>query len=334
VPIDDKPPSGWEEMDLIGLCERRREGPRLEFKRELSLDTEGQKNEAERNAQGTANAGGGVILYGIEEAELLDDGTGAGAPRPIEDGALYERLNGVLDARGAPRLVFDLHPIAADHGRVSLVLDVSGRRRPHQASDGRYYMRRGTQVRRMSEAEVQEAYRDKLLRETTAARPILGERPDTELPPEVAARVHRGLTPAEMALRTEETGDIEPPGWLSVVVTPDPPRQELLDPIRDAQRFAAIETPDRWDTDHFPVQAFRLQPTLEGLRAQLPPNDEFAPAYLVASYRDGVMEYGTTLEPGLRRDDPAQNRGRIQVVVATLDEGGLRWAGRRGGRPI
>jgi schlafen family protein len=119
----------------------------LEFKRELSLDTDGQKNEAERDAQGMANAGGGVIVYGIEEIDLLDGGTGAGARRPIEDGTLYERLNGVLDARGAPRLVFDLHAIAADHGGVYLVLDVSGRRRPHQASDGRYYMRRGTQVR-------------------------------------------------------------------------------------------------------------------------------------------------------------------------------------------
>jgi hypothetical protein len=66
--------------------------------------------------------------------------------------------------------------------------------------------------------------------------------------------------------------------------------------------------PSRWDTDHFPLQYFHLQPTLEGLRAQLPPRDDFAPAYLVAFYRDGVMEYGTTLEPGLRHDDPAQNR--------------------------
>jgi hypothetical protein len=42
--------------------------------------------------------------------------------------------------------------------------------------------------------------------------------------------------------------------------------------------------------------------------AELPPGDEFAPAYLVSMYRDGVMEYGTTLEPALSREDPAENR--------------------------
>ena len=309
MPIDDKPPSAWDEADLVELCEeQRREGPRLEFKRELNLDTEGQKHEAERDAQGMANAGGGVIVYGIEEVELLDGGTGAGACRPLEDGTLYERLNSVLDARGEPRLVFDLHSITAASGGTYLVLDISGRRRPHQCSDGRYHMRRGTQVRRMSEAEVQEAYRDKLLREAAAARPILSDRADTELPPDVAARVHRGLSPAQMALRTDETGEMDPPGWLSVIVLPDPAREGILDPVRDAPRFSTIDIPDRWDLDHFPLQFFHLRPTMEGLSAQLPPRDDVAPAYLVAFHRDGVMEYGTTLEPGLRHDDPAQNR--------------------------
>ena len=32
----------------------------------------------------------------------------------------------------------------------------------------------------------------------------------------------------------EETGEVNPPGWLTVVVLPMPPQHGLLDPIRDA----------------------------------------------------------------------------------------------------
>lgn len=186
------------------------------------------------------------------------------------------------------------------------VLEVSGRRRPHQASDGRYYGRRGTRVRRMEEAEVAEAYRERILRDARATERLLSGEPNGDLPPSVLARIHRGLKPAEVAVR-DDLGELGPPGWLSVVVLPDPPRS-VLDPVRDRDRFTIIDIPDRWDTDHAPLQYFRLRPTRDGLYAQLPPSDDFPPAYLVSMYRDGVMEYGTTLEPGLRHEDPVENR--------------------------
>jgi hypothetical protein len=96
---------------------------------------------------------------------------------------------------------------------------------------------------------------------------------------------------------------------MSVVVYPEPRQPALLDPIRDAGRFSAsYEIPEQWDPDHTPFQFFSLLPTLDSLRAQLPPSDERSPAYLVALARNGVMEYGTTLESGLRRDIAAENR--------------------------
>jgi hypothetical protein len=72
--------------------------------------------------------------------------------------------------------------------------------------------------------------------------------------------------------------------------------------------IGSIPIPNRWDPDHVPLQYFHLQPTVAGLRSQLPPRDDAAPAFLTAMYRDGVMEYGTTLEPGLRHENPAENR--------------------------
>jgi hypothetical protein len=255
-----------------------------------------------------ANAGGGIIAYGIDELTLLDGGTGAGSLTPLADGALYERLNALLDDRGQPRLLFDLHAVQAANGGMYLVLDVSGRRRPHQANDGRYYLRRGTQKRRMQEAELAEAYRDRLLREATAMQPLLTAPALTDLPADVAARVHRGLKPNELALWREETGEAQPPGWLSVVVFPLPPRN-VLDPVRDAPRFQdPIEIPERWDPDNQPLQYFELQATQDGLFGQLPARDDMPPGYLVAMNRDGVMEYGTTLEPALRRENAAENR--------------------------
>src|SRR4051812_28254889 len=131
---------------------------------------------------------------------------------------------------------------------------------------------------------------------------------DSELPSDVAERVHRGLTPAELALWREDTGDVEPPGWMSVVVYPEPRRPQLLNPLRDQDRFRTINIPERWDPDQPPLRYFNLRPTVAGLRSQLPPRDDAAPAYLLAMHTDGVMEYGTTLEPALRHDKPAENR--------------------------
>ncbi len=308
VVLDDKHPSAWEEADLQRLCdERQRELQRLEFKRELRLATEGERREVERDALAMSNGGGGIIIYGMEEAPLPDGGTAASALRPLEDGSLYERLNSLLDDRGSRRLSFDLYAVDAAGG-LCLVLDISGPRRPHMANDGRYYGRRGTSSRRMTEAEIAEAYRERLIREQRAMEPLFGggDGRDGELPTDVAERVHHGLTPPELALWRNDTGEVEPPGWMSVVVYPEPRRPQLLNPARD--RFNTIAIPERWDPDQAPLQYFHLQPTVAGLRSQLPPRDDAAPAYLVAMYTDGVMEYGTTLEPGLRHENPAENR--------------------------
>jgi hypothetical protein len=310
VSIDSKHPSTWLESDLQELCnERRRETQRLEFKGDLYIDTDGQKRETERDAQGMAFGGGGVIVYGISEIDLPDGGRAAGKLQPLPDGALYERLRDVLDSRGQPRLLFDLYAVDATPTGLYLVLDVSGRRRPHQAHDGRYYGRRGTTTRRLDEAEIAEAYRDRFLRDAQAIQPLIGDQGPDELPPDVSTRTHRGLTPGELAIWRDESGELDPPGWMSVVVYPEPRQRGLLDPIRDADRFtASYDIPERWDPDHPPFQFFSLLPTLDGLRAQLPQSDERPPAYLVSLLRDGVMEYGTTLEAGLRRDIQAERR--------------------------
>jgi hypothetical protein len=310
VSIDNKPPSAWDEADLQEVCsEHRRETQSLEFKGELHLESDGQKRDAEHDALGMATGGGGVIIYGIEEAELPDGAKAADRLRPLRDGALRDRLQSVLDSRGQPRLPFELHEVRLAAGGFALMLEVFGRRRPHQAQDGRYYGRRGTNVRQMQEAEIGEAYRDRFLRDAIAVEPLTQGLDVSALPADVEARIHRGLKPPELALWREETGEVEPPGWMTVVVFPTPPQSGLLEPVRDAHRFqTVIDIPDRWDEDNAPLQYFRLRPASDRLFDQLPSRDDAAPAYLVSMYRDGVMEYGTTLEPALRDENPERNR--------------------------
>lgn len=308
--IDNKPPSAWNEADLQEVCdEHRRETQTLEFKRELHLDTSGQKNDAEHDALGMATGGGGVIIYGIAEAVLPDGARAAALLNPLSDGTLPDRLQHVLDSRGQPRLPFELHEIRLACGGFMLLLEVFGRRRPHQAQDGRYYERRGTNVRPITEAELAEAYRERFLRDARALEPLRVGHDVSELPPDVEARIHRGLKPNELALWREETGETDPPGWLTAVVLPMPPARGLLDPVADAHLFQTpIEIDDRWDEDNAPLQYFRLRPVGDRLFDQLPSRDDAAPSYLASMYRDGLMEYGTTLEPALRDENPDRNR--------------------------
>src|SRR3954469_5963443 len=87
VVLDNKHPGTWNEADLQRLCDaRQRELQRLEVKRELSLDNDGEKGEVERDALAMSNGGGGIIIYGIEEAPLPDGGTAATALHALDGG--------------------------------------------------------------------------------------------------------------------------------------------------------------------------------------------------------------------------------------------------------
>jgi hypothetical protein len=303
--IQDKPTAAWEETDLQELCDRgQREGPRLEFKESLQLDRDRDKDEVEHDVEGIANAGGGHLIYGIREAVLADGSKVASQLTPIADGSLYDRLNDVLDARGRPRLHFDLYAIAAPAGGIYLVVEISGRRRPHQANDGRYYLRRNLLVRKMDEAEVAEAYRDRFERERLAWE-VLSDSPSRDL----EDNTHRGLSSGELALYREETGDEMPPGWLSVVTLPQGPAAEVFDVTQvDSSRFENLDLGGLWNEQEGPLRYFNLTKTLSGFRAQLPPRDDGYPAYLLTLAQNGLFEFGNLLIPALRTSPPEENR--------------------------
>jgi Putative DNA-binding domain len=314
--IDDKPAALWTEEDLAELCrEHRRESARLEFKRELSLDTRADKFEVERDAHGMANSGGGYIIYGIAEAAQPDGTTGASELMPLADGSLYERLNNVLDSRGEPRLPFDIHSIPAAAGGSYLVVEIFGHHRPHRSSDRRYYVRRNLLVREMNEGEIAEAYRDRFIRQASALG--LQEQERGPGPAEEARRDQRELLRREFALYRAETGADTDPGWLSVLAIPTEAEGTLIDPLRiePLQLRELSEGIDRWRPEESPLTHFRLQRTTLGFYGQLPDRDDTYPRYLVRFWRNGVMELGDLLEPMFPIDEDQRRTVPSAAVV-------------------
>jgi hypothetical protein len=310
--IDDTPTAAWRETDLEELCqEKRREQPRLEFKRELSLNSDAQKKEVEHDVQGLANSSGGHIIFGVAEKELPDGSRVAFSLEPLADGGVYERLNNLLDSRGEPRIPFDIHAIPALAGGIYIVVEVFGRRRPHMANDGRYYIRRNLLVRRMTEAEVVESYRDRFDRERGPTVPtsqtLEGSAPS--LPAQRERVLHRGLTESELALFFAETGDPQPPGWMSLISYPIPLVQDLLDPRRyTTADFQTLDISGLWRSQETPLQYFSFEKTLDGFIGRLPPRDDTYPRYLFHFWPDGLLEYGDLLMPIILSAAPAENR--------------------------
>jgi Schlafen, AlbA_2 len=302
MPIDEKPAAGWDEDDLSELIGRR-ETPQREFKETLVLGTEGQKKDAEHDVQGLANAGGGFIIYGIREEEQGDGSKVAVELTPLVDGALYEQLNNMLDGRGQPRVPFDIYAIDAAAGGIYIVVEVFARRRPHMANDGTYRLRRNLLVRKMTEAEVAEAYRERFIRERALGEEEGAARPPINELASIEGRVHHGLREAELAMYADENGDLAPPGWLAVYTYPVPLQRNLLDPVRFRERmFYDIPMGDRWRDMEHPLQHFNFVRTLQGFRAQLPPGDATYPHFLYHLWPDGLFEYGTLLESAFRGD--------------------------------
>jgi hypothetical protein len=150
-------------LDLEGyIRDQVGESLTLEFKRELNLSSEHDKREAAKDVSGMANARGGQIIYGIEDAEVGDTGCKAAkALHPLADSDLVERLDNVLASAISPRVRVRLYTVNVANG-LCLVADVPASDYDlHMVSaygETRYYRRTEKAVRPMTEPEVAQAY--------------------------------------------------------------------------------------------------------------------------------------------------------------------------------
>lgn len=138
------------------------EGLRLEFKRELNLDTKEARREAAKDLSALANTAGGRILYGIDEVEQPDGSKVAGGIRPLTEGALEARLADVLVSAVHPRPRFETRQVPVQGGFVLVAeaYDSIGRDL-HMVSgynEGRFYRRHSQGTYLMTEPEIRESY--------------------------------------------------------------------------------------------------------------------------------------------------------------------------------
>jgi Putative DNA-binding domain len=159
----------------------------LEFKRELNLKSEPDKREAAKDASGMANARGGRIIYGIDEAEVGNTGRKAAkALCPLTEVNLAERLDNVLSDAISPRVPnLRIYRVEIPNG-FFLVADVAASDYDlHMVSaygEGRYYRRTEKAVRPMTEPEITRAY-EQIARLKSEAAPHVKEIVGEELPP-------------------------------------------------------------------------------------------------------------------------------------------------------
>ncbi len=93
-----------------------------------------------------ANTGGGVMVFGVND-QLRIEG--------VDDtGSVQEELVRICREDIEPSLVPFIDRIAFDNGRRVVALDIEGKRRPYRTSDGRFYLRIGSEKREASREEV------------------------------------------------------------------------------------------------------------------------------------------------------------------------------------
>jgi ATP-dependent DNA helicase RecG len=93
-----------------------------------------------------ANTGGGVIVFGINDQLRVE---GVDDPEAVQ-----EELVRICREDVVPSLVPLIDRIAFDNGRRIVALDVDGRRRPYRTSDGRFYLRFGSEKREATREEL------------------------------------------------------------------------------------------------------------------------------------------------------------------------------------
>jgi schlafen family protein len=102
------------------VAERAHEGLRLEFKQRMDLSSREQKKEAAKDLVALANATGGRIIYGIEEA-ADDDGPIAARVMPLSDPKVSGQYSDVIHSAVHPRIRFDMASVAVAGGFVIIV---------------------------------------------------------------------------------------------------------------------------------------------------------------------------------------------------------------------
>jgi predicted HTH transcriptional regulator len=148
----------WGEVERL-VRNHVPEGPSLEYKRELSLNSKGEKEEVIKDLTAMGNGGGGALVYGIAEDPKHD-----GVPEvisPLTDRGLIGVLEDIARSAVRPPLLMNL---ATYDGAGGFVLAVEVLRSPlgpymiEAYGERRFYIRIGSRSAPMTKQQVRDAY--------------------------------------------------------------------------------------------------------------------------------------------------------------------------------
>ena len=138
--IQNQPAPQTTRTELLRLI-RGGEDTYLELKIKLS--------NSEKIAKGIvalANTDGGMMVFGVTDNLRIE-----GVRNPEE---VQSELVRICREDIYPPLLPLIDSISYDNGRIVVVLDVEGKRRPYRTSDGRFYLRVGAEKREVSRGEL------------------------------------------------------------------------------------------------------------------------------------------------------------------------------------
>jgi hypothetical protein len=277
-----KPLDEWEASDVLALVEEQiEEGLRLEYKRQLDLETPKKRCETAKDVSGLANAQGGLLIYGVEE-EAQEDGRRVPVrPMPLNDGDARSRLEDVLDSAVHPALNFEVRQIEADDGGYFLVLRAFPRLGAPHMVDGynemRCYVRVGLKTRPMEQHELTAAYAEAAKSEDRAAERL--------------ARLPLIVHPEGVTLESPERNR-EPGLWLGVLALPIDAPDPLL-PMIGAESHAFPDDGDymRWSRSQ--EIGLSLGWDANGYHSDRKQDSQLT--HRLRLFRNGVFEWGLAL---------------------------------------
>ena len=268
-----KPSQLWDVDDLQHLIDEPiPEGDRVDYKRDLNLDSASSRAEVAKDVASFANTSGGLLIYGMTE-ETKDRANVPTGFSPLTDAALESRFADVLYERCQPNVRVLLNPVTVPGG-FCLVVDVPESLLPVMCigtGQNRYYMRYQTKSAPMNERQVRERYARVLAIEGVRERILSEVNPFTGNP--------------------EPFWEGKHPGYLSLVVLPSFGPIDIFNPAvfqapdlrplvkterHDTLRYLGLPTPRYFGCE------YRFQgPTL---------------LYFTRLHRNGVVEFHYTLE--------------------------------------
>ncbi|MBS4024046.1 MAG: putative DNA binding domain-containing protein [Clostridia bacterium] len=129
-------------MDLARLQQllTRDEGPKLDFKSQLSLRTEGEKKELSKLVSAIANSRGGrgYIVFGVEDKTKRITGIN---PKNFQE----EKIQQIISSRCTPPIPIRVDVLLIQGKHVAAITIYRSDQRPHQLQDtGSFFIRRGS----------------------------------------------------------------------------------------------------------------------------------------------------------------------------------------------